>query len=116
MNNRDDHAKNIAFLLDKLNNWRLAPPFDITYCPGYQGEHFMDVAGEGKAPARAHVAKAAQAAGLEAKDAASIIDEVLDCATDQAFRTLAKTLPIRAKTVTAVAKAIDQNRKRLSVS
>lgn len=116
MNNRDDHSKNIAFLLDKENTWRLAPPFDLTYCPGYRGEHFMDVVGEGKAPARPHIIKAAQAAGLSAKDATAIIDEVLDCATDNAFKTLAKTLPIRAKTVTAVAKAIDENRKRLSGS
>lgn len=114
MNNRDDHSKNVAFLLGKENTWRLAPPFDLTYCPGYQGEHFMDVVGEGKAPGRSHIVKAAQAAGLPAKEATSIIDEMLDVATDKAFKTLAKALPIRARTVTAVAKAIDENRKRLS--
>ena len=114
MHNRDDHSKNIAFLLDQENNWRLAPPFDLTYCPGYQGEHFMDVAGEGKMPARSHIVKAAQAAGLDEKDAATIIDEVLDGATDAAFKALAKALPVRARTVTEVAKTIDGNRKRLS--
>lgn len=113
MNNRDDHAKNLAFLLTKENTWKLAPPFDLTYCPGYRGEHFMDVAGEGKAPSRAHIVKAALSAGLSAKDAAAIIDEVLEHATDTAFKDLAKGLPLRAKTVTVVAKAIDDNRKRL---
>jgi len=101
-------------LLNKENTWRLAPPFDLTYCPGYQGEHFMDVAGEGKAPARSHIVKAAQAAELGAKDTESIIDEMLDCVTDKAFKTLAKALPLRTKTVTAVARIIDENRKRLS--
>ena len=29
--NQDDHVKNIAFLLDKENEWHLAPAFDVTY-------------------------------------------------------------------------------------
>ena len=29
--NQDDHVKNIAFLLDESNTWRLAPAFDITF-------------------------------------------------------------------------------------
>ena len=114
MNNRDDHAKNLAFMLNPDNTWHLAPPFDLTYCPGYQGEHFMDVAGEGKAPGRAHIVQAALAAGLSKKEAGSTIDEVLDGVTDAAFKTQAKALPIRAKTVVMVAQAIDENRKRLA--
>ena len=55
-----------------------------------------------------------EAAGLDEKDAATIIDEVLDGATDAAFKALAKALPFRARTVTEVAKAIDGNRKRLA--
>lgn len=29
--NQDDHAKNIAFLMDKQGRWSLAPAFDVTY-------------------------------------------------------------------------------------
>ena len=29
--NQDDHVKNIAFLMDKLGQWSLAPAFDMTY-------------------------------------------------------------------------------------
>lgn len=29
--NQDDHVKNIAFLMDALGNWSLAPAFDVTY-------------------------------------------------------------------------------------
>lgn len=29
--NQDDHVKNIAFLMDSLGNWSLAPAFDVTY-------------------------------------------------------------------------------------
>ena len=29
--NQDDHAKNIAFLMDRQGRWSLAPAFDVTY-------------------------------------------------------------------------------------
>jgi serine/threonine-protein kinase HipA len=29
--NQDDHAKNIAFVMDKSGNWSLSPAFDMTY-------------------------------------------------------------------------------------
>jgi serine/threonine-protein kinase HipA len=114
MNNRDDHSKNFAFRLEAENTWRLAPPYDLTYCPGYRGEHFMDVAGEGKAPGRTHIIAAAKAAGLGVKDTAVLIDELLDCATPASLKTMAKELPIRTKTLTTVFKAIEENRKRLA--
>ena len=114
MNNRDDHSKNLSFLLDREGNWRLAPPYDLTYCQGYMSEHFMDVGSEGKNPGRAHIVKAAQGAGMSPKDTEAIIDQMLDCATDKAFKTFGKGLPIRAKTLTAVAKIIDANRTRLA--
>jgi serine/threonine-protein kinase HipA len=114
MNNRDDHSKNVSFILDQEGNWRLAPPFDLTFCAGYQGEHFLDVAGEGRNPGRAHIIKAAQGAGLSPKDTEAVIDQMLDCATDKAFKTFAKGLPIRAKTLSAVAKVLEENRKRLA--
>ena len=113
MNNKDDHAKNFAFMMTKEREWKLAPPFDLTYCPGYRGEHFLDIAGEGKAPARDHIIKAAESAGLSAKDTNQIIDELVATTSDESFKRLAKELPIKAKTVTEVAKIIDGNRKRL---
>ena len=116
MNNRDDHAKNLSFKLTKDNTWKLAPPFDLTYCPGYRGEHFMDIAGEGTAHTRAHVVKAALAAELSAKDTGAIIDEMLECASGTSFLKLGKDLPIRGKTLTTVAKSIEINRKRLAAT
>ena len=41
--NKDDHAKNFTFLCAE-GNWRLAPAYDMTYCPqGYNGEHASSV-------------------------------------------------------------------------
>lgn len=114
MNNRDDHAKNLSFLLEADGSWRLAPPYDLTYCPGYKGEHFMDIAGEGAAPERKHVLKAAQAAGLPAKDAAHAIDELLGYATPQFLLELAQALPLRATTVKTIHRAMQLNYARLA--
>jgi serine/threonine-protein kinase HipA len=113
MNNRDDHAKNLSFLLEADGSWRLAPPYDLTYCPGYKGEHFMDVAGEAVAPARKDVTRAAKAAGLPVTVAEQVIDELLSCATPELLLALAKTLPLRPATVKTVHRAMQVNFARL---
>ncbi len=35
--NQDDHVKNIAFLMDRGGNWRLAPAYDLTYSFNSEG-------------------------------------------------------------------------------
>ena len=45
--NKDDHAKNFAFLCED-NHWNLAPAYDLTRCTaGYNGEHATTVNGKG---------------------------------------------------------------------
>ena len=114
MNNRDDHAKNLSFLLEADGNWRLAPPDDLTYCPGYKGEHFMDVNGEGAAPERKHVLNAAKAAGLPKAVAEQAIDELLGNATPQLLLELAKSLPLGVATVKSLHSAMQINFARLA--
>lgn len=113
MNNRDDHAKNLSYLLNKNNEWELAPPYDLTYCAGYRGEHFMDVAGEGKSPTRAHILKVAQDGGMKEKEAQNIIDEMLELITGADFKSVARDLPISRKTLAMVGKVIEVNRSTL---
>lgn len=36
--NQDDHTKNIAFLMDRLGNWRLSPAYDMAYSYNPTGE------------------------------------------------------------------------------
>jgi serine/threonine-protein kinase HipA len=114
MNNRDDHAKNLAFLMEADGTWQLAPPYDLTWCPGYQGEHFMDVAGEGQAPTRQHVLKAAQAAGLSRAVAEAAIDEVLQKATPAQLLEFASSLPLMDRSLKQVHAAMQANHDRLS--
>lgn len=113
MNNRDDHGKNISFMLNAQDEWILAPPYDLTYATGHRGEHFMDVGGEGRAPTRAHVLKVAKAGGLKDAEAEEIIDSMLRNLTTAAFRQEAVKLPVSAHSVDVVAKAIETNRLRL---
>jgi serine/threonine-protein kinase HipA len=114
MNNRDDHAKNLAFMMEADGSWQLAPPYDLTYCPGYQGEHFMDIAGEGRAPTRQNVLQAAQAAGLPRSVAEEVIDDILATATPQVLLELAVSVPLMAGTLSRVHAAMQANFNRLS--
>lgn len=48
--NHDDHTKNIAFLMDKRGQWKLAPAFDLTYAYNpegrWTGRHQMTLNGK----------------------------------------------------------------------
>jgi serine/threonine-protein kinase HipA len=78
VNNRDDHAKNHAFLMNRRGGWRLSPAYDLTPSEGPGGEHNMTVAGEGKTPTLAHFMKVANAADIPDAAAKAIIDRVAD--------------------------------------
>ncbi len=66
-NNRDDHAKNFSYRLEKNRQWKLSPAFDLTFNIGPGGEHQMDIYGEGKNPELSHVMSMATEVGLHKK-------------------------------------------------
>ena len=72
--NRDDHTKNFSFLLDKDNNWQLAPAYDLTFSQGPGGEHSTTYLGEGKNPTQEHLIKLANKHNI--KNANNVILEV----------------------------------------
>lgn len=74
--NRDDHSRNFAFLLDPAGAWRLAPAYDLTFSGGPAGEHWMTVAGEGRAPSEAHLGTVAERVGIPSRGARGIVEEV----------------------------------------
>jgi serine/threonine-protein kinase HipA len=113
VNNRDDHAKNLSFRLMEGNRWELAPPYDLTYCPGYRGEHFMDVWGEGKTPTRADIINVGKSAGMKAADAAQVIDELLDRLTVASVDDAAVGLPVRRNSIKTIKDALKVNRSAL---
>ncbi len=74
--NRDDHAKNIAFLMDEQGQWSLSPTYDLTFSQGPGGEHSMTVLGEGREPKRSHCLTLAAQFGIKQSVALSIIEQV----------------------------------------
>lgn len=74
--NRDDHAKNISFLLDDATgHWTLAPAYDLTFSSGPGGEQSMTVMGEGRSPGPEQLRALARKHDL--KNAEAILDEVM---------------------------------------
>lgn len=47
-NNRDDHTKNFAYVLNAQRQWVLAPTYDLTFNEGPKGHHQMSVMGQAK--------------------------------------------------------------------
>jgi serine/threonine-protein kinase HipA len=74
--NRDDHAKQFSFLMNRAGAWSMAPAYDLTFSHGIAGEHTTSIAGEGKAPQLAHMLKVADAAGLKHAKAEDIVAQV----------------------------------------
>jgi serine/threonine-protein kinase HipA len=97
LHNRDDHAKNIAYCLNERRQWKLSPVFDLTYSTGPGGEHSTSYAGEGKRPTRTKLLQVAKGGGIKEKIATDILDNCLEALS--VLPTLAKELPIRAKTL-----------------
>jgi serine/threonine-protein kinase HipA len=83
--NRDDHARNIAFLWTGEHGWRLAPAYDLTYSVGPRpaylsgeaGEHYLDVAGKGARISRADLRTLARAADLKPSEVDDIVDQTV---------------------------------------
>ena len=76
-NNRDDHVKNFAFMLDERREWTLTPAYDLTYAKGPGGEHSMSLLGEGVTPGKKEILRLGEKTGLSATKVRGITDEVL---------------------------------------
>jgi serine/threonine-protein kinase HipA len=74
--NRDDHAKNHAFLMNADGRWILSPAYDLTFSSGPGGEHSVDIAGEGRNPDMKHLLTVSKQASISDQDARDVIDQV----------------------------------------
>jgi serine/threonine-protein kinase HipA len=110
-NNRDDHAKNFSFRMDDTMAWKLAPCYDLTFNEGPNGEHQMDIEGEGRAPTRAHLRTLARTHSIDAQWATTTIDRIATVA--DGFKALSHNYAIRPATRSTILKTIERNRVRL---
>jgi serine/threonine-protein kinase HipA len=78
--NQDDHVKNIAFLMNKTGEWRLAPAFDVTYSYNPSGSwtatHQMTLNGKRDGFLKADIRAIGKSAGLKQGRADTLLDEV----------------------------------------
>lgn len=109
--NRDDHAKNVAFLMDEVGDWRFAPAFDLTFSDGPGGEHSMDVLGEGRSVTRAHVLRLAKETGIRNRVATDIIEEVCEALADA--KTVLSRVGVTARRAKNLCLLIERQRKEL---
>ncbi len=72
--NRDDHSRNLSFLMDAEGTWRLAPAYDLTFSQSAHGEHSITVAGVGRNPGQTELLALADAFAL--RNAIRMIDDV----------------------------------------
>jgi serine/threonine-protein kinase HipA len=72
--NRDDHSKNISFLMDENGNWKVAPAYDLTFSSSGHGMHSTMVSGESANPTKEHLMELANY--FKIKNASAIIDQV----------------------------------------
>ena len=110
--NRDDHPKNLSFLLTRERRWVLAPAYDLTYCDGPGGYHQMDVCGQALRIERRHLLQLAEQGGLSATWATQALERMLEVAGS--FSRRAKAYPIRAATVKMVGARIAANVQALT--
>lgn len=74
--NRDDHARQFSYIMERDGSWRLAPAYDLTWSPGPGGEHSSTVLGHGKNITRAHLIELSKKADMKQQDAALVIERV----------------------------------------
>ncbi|MFT3754059.1 MAG: type II toxin-antitoxin system HipA family toxin [Paludibacter sp.] len=72
--NKDDHAKNFAFLHCD-NEWKFAPAFDVLPSDGINGYHTTTI-NDKAAPTKDDLIAVAQKAGLDSAKAISVFDEI----------------------------------------
>jgi len=106
--NRDDHARQFAFLMERDGLWRLAPAYDLTYSPGPGGEHSTSVLGRGNRITRRHLLELGKYADLNAAEASRCVDRVATAVAD--WNRFARKWDVSTASRTEIAAALEPNR------
>ncbi|UTF49307.1 type II toxin-antitoxin system HipA family toxin [Desulfomicrobium sp. ZS1] len=74
--NKDDHSKNFSFLLDKDNQWRMAPVYDLNPSEGINGEQTCMVNNKGLNITEKDLQAAAATVDVDARTVREMIQQV----------------------------------------
>ncbi len=63
--------------MDTVGKWTLSPPYDLSFNTGLNGEHNMDIMGEGKHVQRKHLLALAKNSDIKPAIARDIIEKTV---------------------------------------
>jgi len=103
--NRDDHARQFSFIMERDGTWRLSPAYDLTFSYGPGGEHSTSVLGHGKSITREHLVALGKKADLKERDALEIINHINTVVSD--WSVLAKECGVSKASQREIAQALN---------
>jgi len=104
--NRDDHSKNISFLMDEHGIWKVAPAYDLTFSSSGHGMHSTMINGECANPSKHHLMELANY--FKIKNASNIIDNVQKVIYN--WKTYAKQCKVSPQTRNEIDKVIGKKK------
>ncbi|MGC9991735.1 MAG: type II toxin-antitoxin system HipA family toxin [Candidatus Cybelea sp.] len=111
--NRDDHAKQHAFLMNERGAWDLAPSFDLTFARGRGGEHYLAVKGrEGDDITTGLMVELGREHGIDAAESRSTIERTTDAVNR--FEEFTRLYPMSTSTRHDINRALQSNLVRLA--
>jgi serine/threonine-protein kinase HipA len=105
--NMDDHSKNVAFLMNELGNWYLAPAFDLTFSPSPGGYHSLSVANTYREIGKADLLKLVTYFGIQ--NGHEIIEQVKETLSN--WNQFSSEIGINRKEDLLIEKSINENLK-----
>jgi serine/threonine-protein kinase HipA len=109
LNNRDDHAKNFAFALNKEGEWEVSKAYDLTFQDGPGGEHQTSVSGYGRDITLAALIATAQKAEVSEAFIRQTTEEICEVAEEFSKMAQQSEWAIPEDKVKMIAKRISHN-------
>lgn len=105
--NRDDHSKNLSFLMDANGRWSAAPAYDLTFSSGPNGFQSMSVMDEARHPTVEHLRRLGLTAGIRQSPVEAIIREVTSAIAE--WPTHARAHDVAAANIAFIGKILERN-------
>ena len=102
--NRDDHAKQHAFVYGEDRRWHLAPAYDLSYSSGPNGQHYLAVAGEAVDIGPDAILETAAAQDVKRRRLSTIVADVLGAV--ERFPEFASDYGVSRRTIQEVQRAV----------
>ena len=103
--NRDDHARQFSYVMERDGSWRLAPAYDLTFAYSPGGEHATSVLGHGRNITKEILLQLARLADIGKQDGLEIIERVADAVAN--WKKFAKSCDVSHSSLNSIGRALD---------